>query len=265
VRPCRSIGERDSTESADVVVIRDTLEDLYAGVEFDARSDGAVAVIDAAKQLGDFSIPAAAGISVKFVSESAARRIASFAFEYARRHGRRKIAVVHKATVMRSTDGLFASVVREVAATYPEIAFSELLVDDACARLVRKPRAFDVIVTTNLYGDILSDVAATLTGGIGLAAGANFGDSIALFEPAHGTAPSHVGRDDVNPAAAILSAAMMLEHIGFDEAARCVRTAVTDVVRRGEDVTYDLRFGSRGARFVTTTRMTDAVIGAFRT
>ena len=220
VRPSRSYpGIPTPFDDVDIVVIRDTTEDLYAGVEFAPHSPAVIEVAALARQLDQPSIPEGAGISVKFTSEAASRRIVEFAFDYARRHGRRKVTALHKASVMRATDGVFLSAARDVASSHSDIEFEDQLIDNAVARIVQRPGDFDVLVMSNFYGDIVSDLAAGLTGGIGLAAGANYGAERALFEPAHGTAPKHAGQNDANPIAAILSGVLMLRHLGEHEAA----------------------------------------------
>jgi len=256
VRPSRSFaGIPTPFDDVDIVVIRDTTEDLYAGVEFAPHSDGAAEVAALARHSDQPSIPDGAGISVKFTSEAASRRIAEFAFDYARRHGRRKVTALHKASVMRATDGVFLGAARDVASSHPDIEFEDHLIDNAVARIVQRPNDFDVLVMSNFYGDIVSDLAAGLTGGIGVASGANYGAQQALFEPAHGTAPSHAGRNDANPIAAILSAAMMLRHLGERDAADRVERAVGEVLRIGEVLTYDLRRARPGAHTATTSEM----------
>ncbi len=265
VRPCRTIaGAAGVFSNVDLVIIRDTTEDLYAGVEFGAGSKGAEAVIDAARRFSDVKLPKEAGISVKFTSEEASRRVVRFAFEYARRHSRRKVTAVHKASVMRATDGVFLDAAREIASEYPDIGFNDELVDNACGRLVQRPEDFDVMVMSNFYGDIVSDLAAGLTGGVGVAPGANYGTDVGLFEPAHGTAPTHAGRYDANPVAAILSGAMMLEYLGEHLAARRVRAAVDAVVLEGDTVTYDLRPAREPCGAVGTDEMATAIVARLR-
>ncbi|MDQ1465759.1 MAG: isocitrate dehydrogenase [Actinomycetota bacterium] len=265
VRPCRTLaGTAARFSDVDLVVIRDTTEDLYAGVEFEARSPGAADVIEASRRSGEVTIPEAAGISVKFTSEEASRRVVRFAFEYARRNGRRKVTAVHKASVMRATDGLFLEVAREVASEFTDLEFADELVDNACGRLVQRPEDFDVLVMANFYGDIVSDLAAGLTGGVGVAPGANYGPDVAVFEPGHGTAPAHAGRNDADPVAAILSGAMMLDHLGERSAAERVRAAIAAVVGAGESVTYDLRPDRSVDGAVGTAEMTAAIASRVR-
>lgn len=262
VRLCRSFeGVPTRYPGVDVAVLRETTEDLYAGVELEAgsrRAREALAVLRAAGA----ELPARSGLSIKYASEVAVREMLAFALEWAQRNGRRKLTVVHKATVMRCTDGLFLSVARDVAAGYPGIEVDDALVDNVAAQLVRSPERFDVLVTSNMYGDILSDLAAGLVGGVGLVAGGNFGGELALFEPGHGSAPRHACRNDVNPVATILSGAMALHHLGEAAAGRRVEEAVGRVLAEGRRVTYDIAPSGRGA--VGTSTVADAIIDAMR-
>lgn len=261
VRPCKTYGGVEAPAPAiDVVVIRNTTEDLYAGVELDPGTTGAQEVIDVARRHGAGSIPADAGLSIKYVSETACRALVDFGLAYARRHGRRKVTFVHKATVMRSTDGLFLQIALEAGANEQTLEISERQVDDLCGQLVRRAADFDVLVMGNQYGDIVSDLAAGLAGGIGLAPGANYGRDAAMFEPAHGTARRHAGRNEVNPVGAILSGALLLEHLGESRAARRVQDAVAGVLADGSAVTYDQRPAGTAADAVGTSDMADAII-----
>jgi isocitrate dehydrogenase (NAD+) len=262
-RPCRArAGVPTRFPDVDLVVIRETTEDLYAGIEFPAGSDGAAEVVNAAARHGRGALPAAAGLSIKFVTEAASRRIVAFAIDYARRHGRRKITAVHKATVMRATDGIFLEVARELAAGAPDLEFEELQVDNACGQLVRRPEAFDVMVMGIHYGDVISDLAAGLVGGVGVIPGVNVGEVGVMFEPAHGTVPRHAGRDRADPTAEILCGAMLLEHLGEHDAATRIERAVDRVIAVGDCVTYDLRADGDARPVVGTRAMADAVIDA---
>jgi isocitrate dehydrogenase (NAD+) len=245
VRPCSTPARPGATAPPiDLVVIRETTEDLYAGIEFEARSADARELVAWLDSRGAHVHPDA-GISIKPLSEEAAQRVFRFAFEWARANGRRKISAVHKATVMRHTDGLFLEAGRAVAREQTDVEFDDVLVDNLVGQLVRRPEQYDVLVMPNLYGDVVSDLAAGLVGGVGLAPGGNYGPDVALFEPGHGSAPRHAGLDRVNPAAAILSGAMLLRHLGEAEAALAVEAAVRDVIAEGVTVTYDL-FTGRG-------------------
>ncbi len=226
LRPAVSIpGVRSRYEGVDLVVVRENTEDLYAGVEHMVGPDAAE--------------------SIKIITRRGSERIARFAFEYARREARRKVTAVHKANIMKLSDGLFLEVARGVAEGYPEIEFEDRIVDNMCMQLVQKPELYDVLLCPNLYGDILSDLCAGLVGGLGVAPGANIGESIAVFEPVHGSAPKYAGLDKADPTALILSAVLMLGHLGEREAARHLFEAVRQVIGEGKRVTYDLG-GSAG-------------------
>jgi len=196
--------------------------------------------------------------SIKIITRFGSERIARFAFEYARTEGRRKVTAVHKANIMKLSDGLFLETVRTVAAEYPEIEFEDRIVDNMCMQLVQKPELYDVLVCPNLYGDIVSDLCAGLIGGLGVAPGANFGIDVALFEPVHGSAPKYAGKDKVNPTALMLSAVLMLRHLGERTAADALFRAIKSVIGEGRDVTYDLG-GSAG-----TSAMGEAVAATVR-
>jgi isocitrate dehydrogenase (NAD+) len=258
-RRCRSWSSGASPgQLLDVVVIREATEDLYAGVEAAPRSAEAGAILSALAAAGQ-DVPPDAGLSIKWATAAATRRAVAYAFRYAAEHGRRSVVVAHKATVMRQTDGLFLEAAREVAAADPDIAFDDVLVDNLCASLVRRPEDYDVLVMPNMYGDIVSDLAAALAGGVGLVAGINVGDDVRLFEPGHGTAPAHAGRNRANPTATILSAALMLEALDEHAAAAAVERAVGEVIAAGEVVTYDLRAGRDDPLAASTDAMADAV------
>lgn len=237
LRPARTLpGIPSRYQDVDLVVVRENTEDLYAGIEHMVGEDAAE--------------------SIKIITRRASERIVRFAFEYALAHGRHKVTAVHKANIMKCTDGLFLACARKVAEEYPAIAFEDRIVDNMCMQLVQKPELYDVLVMPNLYGDIISDLCAGLVGGLGVAPGANLGEEVAVFEPVHGSAPKYAGQNKVNPLATILSGVMMLEHIGEGEAAARIRRAVERVLREGKQVTYDLG-GQAG-----TQEMADAIIAA---
>lgn len=226
LRPAVTIpGVRTRYEGIDLVVVRENTEDLYAGIEHMVGKDAAE--------------------SIKIITRFGSERIARFAFEYARKEGRTKVTAVHKANIMKLTDGLFLETARTVAAEYPDIEFEDRIVDNMCMQLVQKPELYDVLLCPNLYGDIVSDLCAGLVGGLGVAPGANFGTEVALFEPVHGSAPKYAGQDKVNPTALVLSAVLMLRHLGERTAAEALFQAVRIVVGEGRHVTYDLG-GSAG-------------------
>jgi len=261
VRPCKTYrGVRTRYEDVDLVVVRENTEDLYAGIEYEAGSDAAATVIETLNALQAKQIAPGSGISVKPISREASERIIRFAFEYARANGRREVAVVTKANIMKFTDGLFLSVFREVAPDYPEVSDREVLVDAVCMQLVQRPEEFDVLVLPNLYGDIVSDVTAGLVGGLGVAPGANIGKSAAVFEATHGSAPKYTGMNKVNPTAMILSGKLMLEHLGEREAAQRLERAVATVIDEGRDVTYDLKPTRDDPTSVGTSQYADAII-----
>ncbi|NLC54186.1 MAG: isocitrate/isopropylmalate dehydrogenase family protein [Firmicutes bacterium] len=259
VRPCKSNpGVRSRYTDVDIVLVRENTEDLYAGVEFDAETPEAKKVIEMAPA---GKIDPAAAISIKPISRAGSERIYRYAFEYARRHGRRKVTAVAKANIMKFTDGLFYRVGREVAKEYEGvIEYNEVLVDALCMQLVQRPENFDVLVLPNLYGDIVSDVCAGLVGGLGVAPGANIGTEAALFEPTHGSAPKYKGQNKVNPCAMILSGVLMLRHLGEEAAADRLEQAVAAVIREGKAVTYDMKEDRNDPTAVGTSEMADAII-----
>ena len=261
VRPCKSYpGVRSRYDDVDVVVVRENTEDLYAGIEYESGSEDAARVIELLNGLQPKQIAPGSGISVKPTSREASERIIRFAFEYARTNGRREVAGVTKANIMKFTDGLFLSVFREVAASYPEIGSREVIVDALCMGLVQRPEEYDVLVLPNLYGDIVSDITAGLVGGLGLAPGANIGAEAAVFEATHGSAPRYKGQNKANPTAMILSGKLMLAHLGVRDAARRLEAAVAAVVAEGRNVTYDLKPKRDDPTAVGTSQYADAII-----
>ena len=261
VRPCKSYpGVRSRYEDVDLVVVRENTEDLYAGIEYEAGSELAERVISTLNELQAKQIAHGSGISVKPISIEASERIVRFAFEYARANGRRQVAGVTKANIMKFTDGLFLSVFRDVAKSYPDVEAREALVDAVCMQLVQRPEEFDVLVLENLYGDIVSDLTAGLVGGLGVAPGANIGNDAAVFEATHGSAPKYKGLDRVNPTAMILSGKLMLEHLGERDAAGRLERAVAAVIAEGERVTYDLKPSRDDPTAVGTSEYADAII-----
>lgn len=262
VRPCKSYpGVRSRYQDIDLVMVRENSEDLYAGVEFDLGSPEAKQIIAMSKG----KIREDSAISIKPFSITGCRRIVKYAFEYAVQNGRKKVTAVAKANIMKFTDGLFYRVAREVAKEYEgKIAYEEVLVDAMCMQLVQRPEAFDVLVMSNLYGDILSDLCAGLVGGLGVAPGANIGDGVALFEPTHGSAPKYKGQNKVNPTALILSGMLMLRHIGEIEAADRLERAVAAVILENKAVTYDLKQDRNDPTAVGTSEMADAIISKLK-
>jgi isocitrate dehydrogenase (NAD+) len=261
LRPCKTYpGVRTRYEDVDVVVVRENTEDLYAGIEYEAGSADAERVIENLNALQPKQIRPESGISVKPISRPATERIVRFAFELARANGRREVACVTKANIMKFTDGLFLAVYREVAAEFPDIAAREVLVDALCMGLVQRPEEYDVLVLPNLYGDIVSDITAGLVGGLGVAPGANIGEQAAVFEATHGSAPRYKGLNKVNPTAMILSGKLMLEHLDERDAARRLEQAVAAVIADGRRVTYDLKPRRDDPTAVGTSEYADAII-----
>jgi isocitrate dehydrogenase (NAD+) len=261
VRPCKSYpGVRSRYDGVDIVVVRENTEDLYAGIEYEAGSDTAEDVIAHLNGLQAKQIAPGSGISVKPISADASRRIIRFAFDYARANGRREVAGITKANIMKYTDGLFLAIFREVAAEYPEIGSREVLVDALCMGLVQRPEEYDVLVLPNLYGDIVSDITAGLVGGLGLAPGANIGTEAAVFEATHGSAPRYKGLNKANPTAMILSGKLMLDQLEERDAARRLEQAVAAVIAEGEKVTYDLKPTRDDPTAVGTSEYADAII-----
>jgi isocitrate dehydrogenase (NAD+) len=264
LRPCKSYpGVRSRYEGVNLVVVRENTEDLYAGVEFARGTDGARRLCALVDEIGEKKIrtpPETTGISLKPISVEATERIHHFAFRYARENRRRKITTVHKANIMKFSDGLWLEVARRVARSYPDVEFEDRIVDNMCMQLVQKPELYDVLVLPNLYGDIVSDLCAGLVGGLGVAPGANVGEDAAVFEATHGSAPKYKGLDMVNPTALILSGVLMLRHLGETEAADRLERAVAAVIAEGRRVTYDLKPDRDDPTAVGTREMGRAII-----
>ncbi|MDZ4278630.1 MAG: isocitrate/isopropylmalate dehydrogenase family protein [Dehalococcoidia bacterium] len=261
VRPCKTYpGVRSRYEDVDIVVVRENTEDLYAGIEFERGSEWVPKLSDLVEASGQGRLREDAGVSLKPISEFGARRIVTYAFEYAKANGRRAVTAVHKANIMKYSDGLFLQVARDVAKGYPDIEFWDVIVDNLCMQLVQRPEQFDVLVLPNLYGDIISDLCAGLVGGLGVAPGANIGDDGALFEPTHGSAPKYAGQNKVNPMAMMLSGMLMLRHIGERDAAGRLEMALAEIIREGKSVTYDMKADRNDPTAVGTSQVADAVI-----
>ncbi|MDQ1701242.1 MAG: isocitrate dehydrogenase [Frankiaceae bacterium] len=260
-RPCRTYeGVRSYFDQVDVVIIRENTEDLYVGIEYESGSDEANKAIDLLNTLQKKQIRAGSGISIKPISEFGSERIIRHAFEYAVKHGRKRVHCITKSNIMKFTDGLFLSVFREVAKDFPDIEPWENLVDATCMGLVQRPAEWDVLVLPNLYGDILSDLTAGMVGGLGVAPGANIGTKAAVFEATHGSAPKYKGQNKVNPTAMILSGKLMLDHLGETQAANTLEKAVADVIREGKSVTYDMKPNRNDPTSVGTAEYADAII-----
>jgi isocitrate dehydrogenase (NAD+) len=265
VRPCKHFeGVRSYFEHAkvDIVLIRENTEDLYAGIEFEQGKPETAELIADIKKLNGKAIRPDSGISIKPISITGSRRIVEYAFEYARKHKRKKVTSVHKANILKYSDGLFLEVSRDVAKKYPDIEFEDRIVDNMCMQLVQKPELYDVLVLPNLYGDILSDLCAGLIGGLGVAPGANIGLKGAVFEATHGSAPKYKGQWKMNPTALILSGVLMLDHLGEAAAAKRLEAAVARVIKEGKSVTYDMKPSRDDPTAVGTREMAQAIIRA---
>ena len=261
VRPCKSYpGVRSRYDDIDLVIVRENTEDIYAGIEFQEGKPETERMIDEIAERTKKSIRPDSGLSIKPISITGSKRIVNFAFEYARSHGRRKVTAVHKANIMKFTDGLFLQVAQAVAAENPDIQFNDRIVDNMAMQLVQNPKEYDVLVLPNLYGDILSDLAAGLVGGLGLAPGANLGDEIAVFEATHGSAPKYAGMNKINPMAMMLSGVLMLRHLGETYAANMLEGAIAETIREGRFVTYDMKADRNDPTAVGTSQVADAIV-----
>lgn len=261
VRPVKAyVGARNLRDDIDLVFIRENSEDLYAGIEFEEGTPDCLALIDDISARAEKPIRRDSGLSIKPLSVFGSRRIVQYAFDYARRYGRKKVTLVHKANIMKFTDGLYLRVGREVAAENPDLEFEDRIVDNICMQLVLRPQEYDVLCLPNLYGDIVSDLGAGLIGGLGLAPGANIGTEAAVFEATHGSAPRYTGQNKVNPMAVMLSGVLMLRHLGEAEAADGLETAIAGVLREGKSVTYDLKPRRDDPTAVGTSQVADAIV-----
>ena len=266
VRPCKHYpGVRTffGNRPVDLVIVRENTEDLYAGIEFEADQPATGELIDYINRISPQrqirSGRLETGISIKPISVSGSERIVRHAFEYVRQNGRRKVTAVHKANIMKHTDGLFLATARRIAQEFPDVQFEDRIVDNMCMQLVQKPELYDVLVLPNLYGDILSDLAAGLVGGLGVAPGANIGADGAVFEATHGSAPKYKGQNKVNPTALILSAVLMLRHLKETDAADRLEKATAAVIAEGKDVTYDMKPDRDDPTAVGTREMAAAI------
>ena len=264
LRPCKTYqGVPSRYQNIDLVIVRENLEDLYAGIEFERGTPDAAALIKFITDAKKGVIRPDSGISIKPISEFRSKRIVKFAFDYARSYHRKKVTAVHKANIMKFSDGLFLACAREVAKEYSDIEFEDRIIDNMSMQLVQKPEMYDVIVAPNLYGDILSDLCAGLVGGLGVAPGANLSSERALFEPTHGSAPKYAGMNKVNPIAMMLSGVLMLRHLGEKDQAQRLEKAIAAVIAEGTNVTYDFKPGA-SEKAVGTSQVADAVIRQLR-
>ena len=265
LRPAKSYpGLRSRYENIDLIIVRENTEDLYAGIEFQRGTPEMDELIEFINRASKQKLSPDAAISIKYISVAASRRIVKFAFDYARENGRRKVTAVHKANIMKFSDGLFLSTAQEVAKEYPDIQFEDRIVDNMCMQLVQKPELYDVLVLPNLYGDILSDLSAGLIGGLGVAPGANIGTDYAVFEPVHGSAPKYAGQNKVNPMAMMFSGVLMLRHLKERDAAKRLESALASVIAEGKYVTYDLKPRPDDPTAVGTSQVADAIIARMR-
>lgn len=266
LRPCKQYpGVRTffNDRKVDLVIVRENTEDLYAGIEFEAGKPVTGELYDYLNKISPQrtikSGREETGISIKPISVSGTERIVRFAFDYARENKRKKVTAVHKANIMKFSDGLYLATARKVAEQYPDIEFEDRIVDNMCMQLVQKPELYDVLVLPNLYGDIVSDLAAGLVGGLGVAPGANIGPEGAVFEATHGSAPKYKGQNKVNPTALILSGMLMLKHLKEFDAANRLEKAVAAVIAEGRDVTYDMKPDRDDPTAVGTKEMAEAI------
>ncbi|HET9111521.1 MAG TPA: isocitrate/isopropylmalate dehydrogenase family protein [Ktedonobacterales bacterium] len=265
LRPAKTYrGLRSRYENVDLIIVRENTEDLYAGIEYQRGTPELEELVDFIGRVSNVNLSKDAAISIKYISVAASRRIAKFAFDYARANKRKKVTAVHKANIMKFSDGLFLQVAQEVSKEYPDIQFEDRIVDNMCMQLVQKPEMYDVLVLPNLYGDILSDLSAGLIGGLGVAPGANIGDTYAVFEPVHGSAPKYAGQNKVNPMAMMFSGVLMLRHLGERDAADRLDRAMAAVIAEGKDVTYDLKPRPDDPTSVGTSQVADAIIAKMR-
>ncbi|MFC1937761.1 isocitrate/isopropylmalate dehydrogenase family protein [Chloroflexota bacterium] len=261
LRPCKTYpGVLATYKDVDIVVVRENTEDLYSGIEFDIGTAEAKRLAELVSETKGRTITEDSSVSLKVISEAGSRRIVKFAFDYAQANGRKKVTAIHKANILKFSDGLFLKVAREVAASYSDIEFEDVIIDALCMQLVRNPQRFDVLVLPNLYGDIISDLCAGMVGGLGVTPGANIGNDIATFEPTHGSAPKYTGQNKTNPMAMMLSGVMMLRYLGQAESADRLEKAISDIIAEKKSVTYDLIGDATDVQPVGTSQVADAVI-----
>jgi len=261
VRPIKAyVGARNLRDDLDFVVVRENSEDIYIGIEFEKGTPECRQVLEEVSTLSRKRIRPDSGLSIKPISVSGSERIVQYAFDYARQYGRRKLTLVHKANIMKHTDGLYLAVGRQVAERNTDIEFEDRIVDNMCMQLVLRPSEYDVLVCPNLYGDIISDLGAGMIGGLGLAPGANIGTDGAVFEATHGSAPKYTGQNKVNPMALMLSGVLMLRHLRETAAADAVEQAIADVIRECKSVTYDMKPSRDDPTAVGTSQVADALV-----
>ena len=261
VRPVKAYqGARNLRDDLDFVIVRENTEDIYAGIEFEEGTDDCRFLIDDISRRSGKKIRPDSGLSIKPISISGSERVVQYAFDYARRMGRRLVTAVHKANIMKHTDGLFLATARKVAERNPDIEFNDRIVDNMCMQLVLRPYEYDILCCPNLYGDIISDLGAGMIGGLGLAPGANMGTTAAVFEATHGSAPKYAGQNKVNPMAVMLSGVLMLRHLEETDAANRMEAAIAAVIKEGRSLTYDMKKDRNDPTAVGTSQVADAVI-----
>ena len=265
VRPVKAYkGARNLRDDLDFVIVRENTEDIYAGIEFELGTPDCTELIEEISRRAGKKIRPDSGLSIKPISVSGTERIVQYAFDYARRMGRRLVTAVHKANIMKHTDGLFLATARKVAEKNPDIEFNDRIVDNMCMQLVLRPYEYDVLCCPNLYGDIISDLGAGMIGGLGLAPGANMGVAAAVFEATHGSAPKYAGQNKVNPMAVMLSGVLMLRHLEEASAADRMEAAIATVIKEGRSLTYDMKQDRDDPSAVGTSQVADAVIAKMR-
>jgi isocitrate dehydrogenase (NAD+) len=265
VRPVKAYkGAHNLRDDLDFVIVRENTEDIYAGIEFERGTADCDHLIEEISALARKSIKPDSGLSIKYLSVSGSERIVQFAFDYARKNGRRKVTAVHKANIMKHTDGLFLAVARQVAERNKDVEFEDRIVDNMCMQLVLRPKEYDILCCPNLYGDIISDLGAGMIGGLGLAPGANIGTNGAVFEATHGSAPKYKGLNKINPMAVMLSGVLMLRHLEETAAADALEGAIAGVIADGRNVTYDLKERRDDPTAVGTSQVADAVIAQLK-
>jgi isocitrate dehydrogenase (NAD+) len=261
LRPIKSFNSPKALyKDIDLIIVRENTEDLYAGVEFKEKDSDTDKLLENINKMAEKKVRPGSAISIKPISRSASERITKFAFEYALENNRKKISCIHKANIMKYTDGLFLDSFIQIAQNYKgKIEHNDVIVDNLAMQLTQKPENFDMLVLPNLYGDIISDLGAGLVGGLGLAPGANIGQNIAVFEPTHGSAPRHAGKNKVNPTATILSAALMIKYLGETEKALQLEKAIAAVLKEAKVLTYDLMPDRNDPNAATTQEFAEAV------
>lgn len=261
VRPCKTYkGIISKYENVDLVIFRENTEGLYIGIEFAEGSEKTEEMLMEIEKLYGTKLPPDSALAIKDISVGGSMRLLKAAFEYARKFGRKKVTAVHKANIMKLTDGLFLQIAKEMSKSYPELEFDDVIIDNMALQLVKNPEKYDVLALPNLYGDVISDLCAGLVGGLGVVPSANIGDDCAIFEATHGSAPKYAGKNKANPTAITLAAVMMLRHIGEVEAAKKIENAISVTIAEGKYVTYDLKPPEKRDEAVGTKEYSIAVI-----